>query len=320
MEMYLRIALFICLAVTCICFFLYLQRSNIIWRKLKEAYQILDESAVERVRKRQQDLIHQDEKAKSFLEKVIEKPSRRFTYSGLGRKIPGLTVEIWLVLLLASAAAIYFAVNLLTESVWKGLMSSGVFLSVIYMLQTAMAWKNYRVVEENLLKLFNMIGNFGMVSGEITSVFLQVSRYMPYPLGDALEECYYDAQTSGDISAALYALSAKIEHPKFKEAIRNIEVSTNYTDNYRGVIDTSRKVFMDEQRARRERKAIASASFVNMFIISLLLLVALFITDQLIDRPSVWQILFHTSLGGIVLGVVGAIYVFFAWCVLTTER
>jgi hypothetical protein len=88
--------------------------------------------------------------------------------------------------------------------------------------------------------------------------------YQPYQfswtpiLAEALEECYIEAQTTGNVSAALMGLADQFEHEKFKEIIINLEVCSRYTANLKVIVDSLRRNLMDAKRASQERRATAN--------------------------------------------------------------
>lgn len=319
MEIYLKPILFIFLATAFICFFYELRRSRIIQRKLREAYESLDEAAVERARENKRNILMQESRHKSLAERIIEKPGRLFVYSGLERKFPGLTMEIWFLLILVSAAVLYALIFWITKNVLYGCILAAIYIAFIQCIEMICAFHNYKVIDENLIKFLNLLGNYSITTGEITGIFHQISRFLPDPLSSVLDECYYDAQISGDISSALYAMADKIEHPKFKEVVHNIEVCINYSANYKEVVNNSRKIIMDEQRARRERKSMANEASISMLLVSGLFVLAFVIVDKLIEK-SIWTILFGTMIGKISIVAVVIIYIYFYFKILKVGR
>ena len=316
---YLKIIIFLFLAASLSGLFYQFRKSGILQTKFKEASNALDEASLVRARREKRKALIQQTEEKTFLEKLIEKPAKSFSYSGLGKKFPGLTVEIWLLLIIGSTALLYFVLLGIFKNFLTAAAGSAAYVGVIILYEKILVMRNYKAVDDNLIHFLNQLGNFSITSGEITTVFHQVSRYLPAPLNDALEECYYDAQTSGDASAALYALADKIEHEKFKEIINNIEICTNYTSNFKVVVDNCRKSLMEEQKAKRERKSMADEAVVNIFLLTILLGVALLLTNVLLEI-SIWNVLLHTIVGRCALCVVIACYLIFVWKIYTTER
>ena len=91
----------------------------------------------------------------------------------------------------------------------------------------------------------------------------QTAQYAPSILAEALEECYIEAQTTGNVSAALMGLVDQFEHEKFKEIVINLEVCSRYTANLKVIVDSLRRNLMDAKRASQERRAIADSNLVN---------------------------------------------------------
>lgn len=314
---YLKIIIFLCMAVALSCFFYQLKRSRFLENKILKAQKAIDEASVERARMKKKLL--DDSRPKSFLEKMIEAPEKDFIYSGMGKKFQGLTIEIWILLIVGSAAALYFLIYLITRKVVISVGAALIYIVIIKGIEKLLVYRNYKITDNMLLHFLNQMGNFSLVNGEITAIFHQVSRYLPEPLKGALEECYYDAQTSGDTAAALYFMADKIEHPKFKEIIYNIEICINYTSDFNVVVSNCRKSIMDEQRAKRERKAMADEAVLNMFILSLLSIVTLICSNYLIDT-SIWQILFNTAIGKGALFIIGVCYLILFIKIASAEK
>ncbi len=313
----LKIFLFLCLFGACTTFFYYLKSNQILGRKLKEVHVMLDEASVKRTRAWKHNI--GIERPMSFWEKVLEKPHQRFTYSGIANKFPGVTVEIWLLMVMLSAAVVYMLSFAILKNLLHALLVMSAYVAVLALLESFLVIRNYKAVDDELLKFLNLLSNFSIANGEITSVFLQISKFLQEPLRTELEECYYEAHTSGDSKAALEVLEAKIEHPLFKEIVRNLIICIDYSANYKEVVSNSRKIVLDEQRARRERKAVANEAILNVLIISIMLFISLNIVDRLV-KVSIWVTLLQTTFGQISLAAVGLIYLIFAWKIWTVDR
>ena len=123
-----------------------------------------------------------------------------------------------------------------------------------YLFLSTLRAEELRVTNENLLKCLNFLGNYSLTAGEITMVLGQVSRYVEEPLKGALEECAYEAQTTGDSSLALLSMAERIEHPKIKELARNLEISIRYMADLTTLVDSSRRSAREYLRMEEERK------------------------------------------------------------------
>lgn len=166
----------------------------------------------------------------------------------------------------------------------------------------------FRSVNEDLLKCLNFLGNYSLTAGEITSVLGQVSKYMEEPLRSAMEECAYEAQITGDHSTALLTMAEKVEHPKFKELARNLEISIRYMADLTTLVDSSRRSVREYLRTEEERKGMLREAAINMGLLAAMSIFALLTVDRLIDE-SVWKILLQTLPGHLAAG--GYVGIFF---------
>ncbi len=231
---------------------------------------------------------------------------QELTYSGLKRRLPFLTAENWLFGNVVIVAVVLVLGMFLTES-WKvavgiALLLLGVEYMVIVMGKAA----QMRSVDDNLLKFLNFLGNYSITAGEVTGILEQVSRYVDEPIKSALVKCGYEAQTTGDTGMALLAMAEEIEHPKFKELARNMEISIRYCANFTALVDNSRRSVRSYLSMGEERKEMLRDAMINMLLLIGMSLFALITVDKLID-VSIWYILRYTLPGKIALGMVAVI-------------
>lgn len=232
-------------------------------------------------------------------------------YSGWKRRFPLLSAERWLLSNVVGLAVIVVAVVLLTGK-W---LAAGVIIVGMIGLELVALWlcklKEIRSVNDNLLKFLNILGNYSITAGEITGIFKQVSRYLEEPLKSALTECCYEAQVTGDAGQALLAMADKIEHPKFKELARNLEISIRYCANLSFLVEGSRRTVREYLRMGEERKAMLREAVVNMALLLVMSAFALLTVDRLIE-VSVWDIMRDSLPGRITIVIVSIVLVLLA--------
>lgn len=231
-------------------------------------------------------------------------------YCGVRRRIPGCTAEKWIAGNLLAMAGIFCLLQGVSGEF--GIAVGGTVLcgAAEYLILSTLRAGELRSVNENLLKCLNFLGNYSLTAGEITMVLGQVSRYVEEPLKGALEECAYEAQTTGDSSLALLSMAERIEHPKVKELARNLEVSIRYMADLTALVDSSRRSAREYLRMEEERKGMLREAGINMGLLMAMSLFALLTVDRLID-VSVWQILSGTLPGHLALGIYGLIVFLF---------
>ena len=127
------------------------------------------------------------------------------------------------------------------------------------------------------------------------------------PLKGVMEECAYEAQMTGNSSTALLAMAEKVEHPKFKELARNLEISIRYMADLTTLVDSSRRSVREYLRTEEERKGMLREAAINMGLLAAMSVFALMTVDRLID-VSVWKIVTDTLPGHLALGIYGIIF------------
>ena len=126
-----------------------------------------------------------------------------------------------------------------------------------------------------------------------------------------LEECYYEAQTTGDTSLALLSMAEKIQHPKFKELVRNLEISMRYSADFTILVNQSRKSIREHMRMRQEQKALAGEAWINILILGVMTVVILKSVEILIGVP-IEEILLETWPGrGCLGGILFILFLFY---------
>lgn len=234
---------------------------------------------------------------------------RELNYTGIRLRFPNLTAEMWIAgNLIAGAfvAVLLFAQAGLLAGAIGPLILFGGELAVLRGMRAA----NLRRVNGHLMKLLDFLGNYSITAGEITGILQQVSRYMEDPLKSALEACCYEAQFTGDTGLALLSMAEKIEHPKFKELARNMEVSIRYCANLTALVAGSKRSLREYLRVTQERKGMLQESLINMGLLMGLSLVILAVVGSLVQIP-LSRLLLETLPGRIGLCVLAVICVLF---------
>ena len=276
--------------------FAWIRKESLIHNIMHKAYASLEEAANRRVednRKGIAMLYRKKGKLYGLEQKLL--------YSGLARKFAFLSPEIYIVVNLVLIATVYALVGMFSGLWWLGILVIIIMEVLLHVIINVLMMRNYNATDEGLLKFLDFLGNYSLTSGEVTAVLQQVSGYLDEPLKTVLEECYYEAQMSGDTGIALLSMAEKIQHPKFKELVRNLEISMRYSADFTVLVSQSRRSVREYMRLRQERKALASEAWVNILILGGMTVVILKAVEALIGIP-IEEILFHTWVGKICLG------------------
>ena len=235
---------------------------------------------------------------------------RMIQYSGLNIYLPGLTAEWWIAGNAVALTLIFLAVIMIL-----GLLPSIALTALIagaeVLLVRLLRLRNLRRVGANLLKFLDFLGNYSVTAAEATGVFNQVSRYMDEPLRSALDACFYEAQTTGDAGMALLSMAEKIEHPKFKELARNMEISIRYCADFSAMVSSSRRSIREYMRVSGERRGMLREAAVNMILLLGMSAVVLSVVGFLTE-VSLWEMMTGTLPGRVGMVILLAVFAAFA--------
>ena len=149
---------------------------------------------------------------------IWKRLEQNLDYSGLALYHSFITVESWCLGSVILMALGFSAVVMWTGSMLTGAMVVPGILLAEMLISEVGARRNLRILYGELLKFLDFLGNYSITTGEVTGIFKQVARYVEDPLQTVLENCYLEAQTTGDVGLALLSMAERIEHPKFKES------------------------------------------------------------------------------------------------------
>lgn len=234
---------------------------------------------------------------------------RLLYYCGIRQRFPGMSAEIWVAGGLAATGALF-----LIATAFGGIKAALCIIAAAMTAEAALLRylraRNLRAVNDNLMKLLDFLGNYSITASEVTGTLDQVSRYMEEPIRTALEECYLEAQVTGDTGTALLSMADKVEHPKFQELARNMEISVRYCADFTALVSSSRRSMREHLRIAQERKAMLREAIVNMALLLAMSLAVLLTVGHLINL-SFRELVWGTIPGRIGLGALGVIFLLF---------
>ncbi len=234
---------------------------------------------------------------------------RMLYYSGIRQRFPAVSVEMWVAGELVVTGMLFLGC-LAFGGVKAALLITCALTAAEALLFRYLRARNLRRVNENLIKLLDFLGNYSITVAEVTGTLDQVSRYMEEPIKTALEECYMEAQVTGDTGTALLSMADKVEHPKFQELARNMEISVRYCADLTALVSSSRRSMREHLRIAQERKAMLREAIVNMALLLVMSMAVLLTVGHLINL-SFQELVWGTIPGRIGLGALGAIFLLF---------
>lgn len=234
---------------------------------------------------------------------------RALVYSGIVRLLPGLTTEKFIALMSVACALIFISSGIAAGVIAGGIITA-VFLFSVYAFIKLLEIRNLRKTGEDLPRLLDLLGSYAASGAVYSNIFGQISIYMNEPLRTVFDECGAEGRLSGDISLALLTMADKIEHPQFKQLIRNMEITSRYSEDIAGLVSDTRRSLRDYLKESSDRKAMLRESAINMVLLMVMSYVVIAISASLAET-QVSTVVLGSIPGRVTLGVLGAVLMMF---------
>lgn len=217
--------------------------------------------------------------------------------SGLKKKLPFLNSETFLIFTiiigLATSIFLQHIIGIYIISIISFLFVCAFGYMIIYII----AGRKFIQTEQCIMQFVNLLDNYSKTSDDIIDIFGKISYYLDEPLRTAIIECHTEATNTGDISTSFRNLSTKIEHPKFKEIIRNLEICRKHEANYSTIIKDIRYNLKEYLKSKEERKAEEQTARISMAIMVVFGVIILTIINGFVTEGTVITVLMSSIIG-----------------------
>lgn len=267
--------------------------------RVRQVY--LNTSIAERKRadeeRRKRD-IHGEGNDKDILSRIDE----ILNYSGIKDKIPWLTTELFIVLALL-LIAIVSTIVLLTFGLIQGLLSAVVIFAVIRLSIVLLSIYRSRLIDEQLLQFMNIIDNLSKTSNDIIDIFEKASLYIQDPLRNQVYQAVQKARNAGSKEIALKDLQDNVKNKHFKMLVRNLDISSNFENNYSDIVEDCRGVFHSYIKSHKELKQIQISGAIQIGFMIIMSLVSAQMVTQISNSDSLIKVLEDSGAVGIGLAL-----------------
>lgn len=293
----LKVCLFLALGLTAFLSLSYLKEHKVLSSVAGTVYEKAKAQEEDRQSEQQRLLLIEGRQEKTTL---LYKLDLLVLQSNIRKWIPFASTEILLVLTIILAAAGFAAVTSITGTWIFGILGFAGVCFLSYMVLYFMALSNYKKTEESLMTFINLLENYSSMEDELISIFSRINSFLTEPVRSAVEQCCIEAEMTGDRSRAIRNLEKRIEHEKFKELVRNLEICSRYEANYGEVIKDSRSLLREYLAAVKERKSILNNARIEIaMIIGCCGLVFWMIND--FTQTGIFSLLLGSTAGNIIL-------------------
>ncbi|MBP5198413.1 MAG: type II secretion system F family protein [Lachnospiraceae bacterium] len=303
--MWVETVIFAFLFLGCVFLFLAMKRGRVLRRALSATREVMDKNKKLRLLKNRQRL-----SAMNRNMSLMQKLDRFLEYSTVRLKLKWLSAEVFLMINLVMAAVLLSGGALLGLGMAMSICLIFILIFTQFVILFVMKERAFKQVDGDMIKLMDFLGNYSITGGELASILYRVSRYLDEPLKGALEKCFYEANTTGDLSLALMGLMDSVEHKKFKELILNLEAGIRYSADLSKLLKESRRDVREYQSSLNERKSLMGEALVELAILVVLSVVILFFAGKIMEL-SVIDILLFTTVGRVALGIVSFVFLLY---------
>lgn len=238
--------------------------------------------------------------------------------SGLSKKIPYLSSELWVLENAISFLAFFLPVYVVSNKILFGFMAGSVWLAVQYIAISIMRHEKYKKVEESLLTFLELMDNYSHSSDDIVYIMGKTAAYLKEPLKGAVYNFYNEACATGDSVTAFRRLMIRVPHPEFQKIIQNIEMCSRHEANY-SVILRRLKINMEKYNSEQKKKgSIVNNARINIGIILAVELLVFGLLNE-ITNTSVLHVLLSSPVGYIILFYCVIVFFLCIWKMVTLD-
>lgn len=194
--------------------------------------------------------------------------SDNIEYSGVGSILPGLTPELYMLIMLLLSAAAYVLTGFISGNIYYGIPAAAVPWGVGEIFFSLLRNYRYRREEEQLLTLVNSIEGCAAESDDIIYILEKAAAMTAGPIHDELWHTVTMVKSGLQGAVALGQLESRIEHAFFKTLIRNLEISSRNNANYREITMQCRSLLTEQLDNTKKLEEIYREARIRLIVIS----------------------------------------------------
>lgn len=202
----------------------------------------------------------------------IQRWDQCYSQSMIQQKYLFLNSQLYISLVLFAASVLgVITLVLLCKTPLAGIgAGAGVFALVLFggvFYVSLLRRQKWRQTEKELMPFLNIVDNFSKTEQDLFRIFEMATPYLKEPLRSALAECGRHAAATGNRSEAIRDLIYRIEHPKFREMIQNLEICSRNEANYTQILGEVRDSLSAYMSNRKEEAGIFKEGQVQILVI-----------------------------------------------------
>ncbi len=236
---------------------------------------------------------------KGYVEGRLDRLDEELTQAGVKRFIPKAAVEIWFLVNVLEFSLIFCFMD---EGILIPLLTAALAVYVNKMSLDMLRYRNNRIIEKHMLQFMNLVSDYSISEGEITSIFYKAGQSMPNPLRRLLINCHLTARSSGDSEAALYELRRSVDHILFKKLLLLLELCSKSTGDYQIAVGKCRELVNTYLQEEKEKAGIVRGLIGEVLIMSAVAAYGIFVmltdfSEGMLAEGSMAEFFFQNPAG-----------------------
>lgn len=292
------------------CLFYHLRKSRFFEKSANSMMEKLSAHILDDAR----GVLRKNIKKNSFIDKLQQK----YIYSRIQNHIPFMSFDIWLAFLILLFVATLTICLFVIEKALPSIFIAFGITAIPLFIEIVLVQINFKKVDDNMIEFLNLLGNFSSTNSEVSNIFSMIYSKFDAPLSTVLREYTLEAETYGSL-AALDIMSNKLEHPKFKEIIKNLRICIYHANSFKVITDNNKRIINDYEEQKKEEKSLAYQNSITFVIMISMLIITLSLSQQMIEI-NIWTFLLTNTLGQIALFIMLACVLRFAWKIYTIYK
>lgn len=242
---------------------------------------------------------------RSFLYKI----DRLITMSGLKKRFPLFSGEVFIAVLFISLIVTAIAVSNMTGNVFLGLFIALAVVTAEFLVVVFLSGRTYNRIEEDTSLFISILSNHAKGSSDIVTIMTRTLPSMDGPVRDLISKFLLDADKTGNIDLAFDVMKESVDNRTFQTIIVNLKNCMHYQANYEEVLQQMMNQVAEAMSAREERKNILFSMKLTLVSISIMSVIIVALIGKGIG-VDVRAILTGNMIGQFILFITGLLYLF----------
>lgn len=254
-------------------------------------------------------------KRQTFLDKRMEILDAHLYQSGVKIFLPKLSPEMFTISNALIAVAVMAWTIAITGKIGRSITYSAIYILTIGMGITILRYLNRTKAEASLLETFNLMGQYAAEGEDLGIILFKTGASLPAPIGPALQNCYYEILSAGDVREPMSKLRKKIDLEIFQQIFLMLDVCSRHSNKYKRTIDDGKSMVHAYLKTRKEVNVIIKTYIVNFVTLMALSFAAVYVIVEFIGEKSITTFFLDPFGKGVLIAYAIVFILFVYWIV-----